>query len=225
MMNTTVVQSNVFKLEGKKNFWTWNLWIRPLLVSWKKLAAIGYIPKLKSSTSKKDLADTTIEALAEAERLRKAGITSPDQHVESSGIRAEEVPLLPEPGEPAEDDEEDKSDDSWHYHKNNDEAVFTLTSHLTDHILTKVQGIRSAKLMYDRLQKLYGTTTALQKFILLDKLFNISYASAGNMHKYVGQLDDHLKALDRLGISIDPTIAKAVEFWLPRALTDHLAGA
>jgi hypothetical protein len=211
MTNTTVVQSNVPKLEGKKNFRTWDLRIRPLLASRKELAAIGYVPKLKSSTSKKDLADTTIEALAEAERLRKAGITSPDQHVESSGIRAEGTPLLSEPEDPtAEDDEDDKSNDPWRYHKNNDEAVFTLTSHLADHILTKVQGIQSAKLMYDRLQKLYGTTTALQKFILLDKLFNISYASAGNMHKYVGQLDDNLKALDRLGISIDPTIAKAL---------------
>src|SRR5436305_13875551 len=64
--------------------------------------------------------------------------------------------------------------------------------------------------MYNQLQKLYRTTMTLQKFILLDKLFNISYASAGNMHKYVGQLDDHLKALDRLGISINPTIVKAL---------------
>src|SRR5947207_2124946 len=64
--------------------------------------------------------------------------------------------------------------------------------------------------MYDRLQKLYRTITALQKFILLNKLFNISYTSAGNMHKYIGQLNDHLKVLDRLGISIDPTIAKAL---------------
>src|SRR5437773_2181861 len=64
--------------------------------------------------------------------------------------------------------------------------------------------------MYDQLQKLYRTTTALQKFILLDKLFNISYASAENMHKYVGQLNDHLKALDHLGISINSTIVKAL---------------
>src|SRR5215471_3163383 len=69
-----------------------------------------------------------------------------------------------------------------------------------NHVLTKVQDIESAKLMYNRLEKL----------ILLNKLFNISYASAGNMHKYVGQLNDHIKALDQLGICIDPTIAKAL---------------
>ena len=83
MTNTTVVQSNVPKLEGKKNFRTWDLRIRPLLASRKELAAIGYVPKLKSSTSKKDLADTITETLTETECLWKAGITSSNQHVKS----------------------------------------------------------------------------------------------------------------------------------------------
>ena len=114
MSNRTVVQSTIPILEGKKNYRTWNLRIRPLLGSRGELAAVEYIPKLKKATCKKDLADTTAEALAEAERLRKAGITSPDQHVKSSGIRAEEVSLLPESGVSTviDDDEEDKSDDS-----------------------------------------------------------------------------------------------------------------
>ena len=84
MTNTTVVQSNVPKLEGKKNFRTWDLRIRPLLASRKELAAIGYVPKLKSSTSKKDLADTIIEMLTETECLQKVNITFSNQHVESS---------------------------------------------------------------------------------------------------------------------------------------------
>src|SRR5436305_2610762 len=64
--------------------------------------------------------------------------------------------------------------------------------------------------MYNQLQKLYRTTMTLQKFILLNKLFNISYASASNMHKYVDQLNDHLKTLDHLDIFIDSTIVKAL---------------
>ena len=112
MSNRTVVQSTIPILEGKNNYRTWNLRIRPLLGSRGELAAVEYIPKLKKATCKKDLADTTAEALAEAERLRKAGITSPDQHVKSSGIRAEEISLSSEFRESAEDDKENKSDDS-----------------------------------------------------------------------------------------------------------------
>ena len=151
MMNTTVIQSNVPKLKEKKNFWMWDLWIRSLLASQKKLAAIEYVLKLKSFINKKDLADTTAETLAETECLRKAGIMSPDQHVKSSDIRAEEVSLSPEPGisTVVRDDEVNKSDDSWCYHKNNNEVIFTLIFHLADHILMKIQDIQSVKLMYD----------------------------------------------------------------------------
>ena len=46
--------------------------------------------------------------------------------------------------------------------------------------------------------------------MLLDKLFSISYESAGNAHKFVSQLDDTIKALDRLGTVIDPKIAKSL---------------
>src|SRR5438046_1389554 len=85
-----------------------------------------------------------------------------------------------------------------------------LTSHLADHIITKVQGIESAKLMYDWLIKLYRTTTELEEFILMKKLFNISYASAGNMHKYISQMDDMIKALERLDIAIDLQILRSL---------------
>ena len=140
--NTTIVQSSVPKLEGKKNYRNWNLRIRPLLKSKGKLAAIEYVPRLKSSSSKKDLADIIIEALAKAKHLRKADITSPDQReVPDSGIvKVVSIPLLLDSTKPGEGDEDDdnKSTDSWRYHKNNDGAVFTLTSHLANHILTKV---------------------------------------------------------------------------------------
>ena len=62
--------------------------------------------------------------------------------------------------------------------------------------------------MYDRLIKLYKTTTELKKFILMEKLFNISYASTGNMHKYINQMDNTIKILERLDIAIDPRILR-----------------
>ena len=65
----TVVQSNVPKLEGKKNYRTWNLRIRPLLGSRGELAAIEYTPQLKKSSNKKDIKDTIAAALAAVEQL------------------------------------------------------------------------------------------------------------------------------------------------------------
>ena len=88
--------------------------------------------------------------------------------------------------------------------------IFTLISHLVDYILMKVQDIQFTKLMYDQFQKFYEIIMTLQKFILLNKLFNIFYVSADNMYKYVDQLNDHFKILDCLNIFIDSTIVKAL---------------
>ncbi len=114
MTNTTVIQSNMLKLKEKKNFQMWNLQIRLLLISQKKLAAIIYTSKLKSFISKKNLADTTAETLTETEHLQRVNITFSDQHVKSSDIRAEEVSLSSElkVSTVTDDDEENKSDDS-----------------------------------------------------------------------------------------------------------------
>jgi hypothetical protein len=57
---------------------------------------------------------------------------------------------------------------------------------------------------------LYGTTTDLGESLLLDKSFSIAYESAGNAHKYISQLDDTIKSLDRLGTVIDPKVAKSL---------------
>ena len=67
----------------------------------------------------------------------------------------------------------------------------------------KIQDIESAKLMYDQLTKLYEMMTKLEEFIFMEKLFNISYVSAENMHKYISQMNDTIKALECLGIAID----------------------
>ena len=42
----------------------------------------------------------------------------------------------------------------------------------------------------------------------MKKLFNIFYASIGNMHKYISQINDTIKAFKRLGIAIDPRILR-----------------
>jgi len=79
MSNTTLVQSDVPKLKEKQNYRTWNLRIWPLLKSRDELVVIEYTSCLKIFQSEKDKKNTTAAALAEAKRLRKAGITSPNQ--------------------------------------------------------------------------------------------------------------------------------------------------
>ncbi len=71
-----------------------------------------------------------------------------------------------------------------------------IISSLADHVLTKIQDIKSAKLIYDKLKKLYEMTTDLEEFMLLEKLFNIFYVSAENMHKFIDQMNDTVKFLE-----------------------------
>ena len=71
-----------------------------------------------------------------------------------------------------------------------------IISSLTDHILTKIQDIKSVKLIYDRLKKLYEMTTDLEEFMLLKKLFNVFYTSAENMYKFIDQMNNIIKFLD-----------------------------
>ena len=71
-----------------------------------------------------------------------------------------------------------------------------IISSLADHILTKIQDIKSAKLIYDRLKKLYRTAINLKEFMLLEKLFNIFYVFAENMHKFIDQMNDTIKSLE-----------------------------
>src|SRR5438034_6844049 len=85
-----------------------------------------------------------------------------------------------------------------------------IISSLADHILTKIQDIKSAKLIYDRLKKLYRTATDLEEFMLLEKLFNIFYVSAENMHKFISQMNNTIKSLEQLSIFIDSCIIKSL---------------
>ena len=114
----------------------------------------------------------------------KAGVASPgQQESESSGIakvKAAETSLLTDSSKEADEDMNENPNDSQCYHKNNSRAVFTLAHHLAGHILMKVQGIESAKLMSGRLKKLYGTTRELKSS--WSESFNIFCQSAGNMH-------------------------------------------
>lgn len=170
MSTTSVVQSSVPKLEGKKNYKTWELRIRPLLDSKDEWTAVDYSPRLKSAASERDRKDTTEAGLQLAEQLRQRKITSPEQGTTALIQEINEAQGSIEKTESLDEDDEDKTDNPWRYHKNNKGAVFTITSHVQDHILTKIQGIKSAKLIWAKLQKLYGTTTDLEEFLLLDKL-------------------------------------------------------
>ena len=184
---TTVVQSNVPKLEDKQNYKIWNIQICSLLEFKDELAVIKYIPRLKKTESAKDQKNMTKAALALVKKLQKTGILSSDQQTAATDIvKADPVTIsLPTDPDEDDDDEDEKFTDFWHYHKYNKRAVFTIISSLSDHVLTKIQGIKSAKLIYDRLKKLYRMITDLKEFMLLEKLFNIFYMFAENMHKFI----------------------------------------
>ncbi|KAN0085047.1 hypothetical protein V8E54_001514 [Elaphomyces granulatus] len=182
------------KLEGKKNYKTWELRIRTLLDSKDEWAA----------ANERDKKDTTKAGLELAEQLRKRKITSPEQATTAliQEINETQSPIEKDEDDDDDDDDddnddndEDKTDNPWRYHKNNKGAVFTITAHVQDHILTKIQGIKSAKLIWIKLQKLYGTTTDLEEFMLLDKLFSISYESATIIDPKIAKS----LLLDRLG--------------------------
>jgi hypothetical protein len=152
MMTTSVVQSSVPKLEGKKNYKTWELRIRPLLNSKDESSAIEFSPRLRSVASERDRKDMTKIGLELAEQLRQKGISSPEQATAALIQEIKEEHSSAEKGDPLEEeDDEDKTDDPWRFHKNNKGAVFTITAHVQDHILTKIQGIKSAKLIWDKL--------------------------------------------------------------------------
>ena len=71
-----------------------------------------------------------------------------------------------------------------------------IISNFLNHILIKIQDIKSAKLIYDRFKKLYKMIINLKEFMLLEKLFNVFYASAENMHKFINQMNDIIKSLE-----------------------------
>ena len=52
--------------------------------------------------------------------------------------------------------------------------------------------------------------TELEEFIFMKKLFNTSYVSAENMHKYISQMNDMIKTLECLDIAIDPQILRSL---------------
>ena len=79
-----------------------------------------------------------------------------------------------------------------------------------NHVFTKIQDIKSAKLIYDRFKKLYETAINLEEFMFLEKLFNIFYTSAENMHKFIDQMNDTIKSLKQLSIFINSHIIKSL---------------
>ena len=71
-----------------------------------------------------------------------------------------------------------------------------IISSFMNHVLTKIQDIKSAKLIYNKFKKLYEMTTDFKKFMLLKKLFNIFYMSAENIYKFIDQMNDTIKSFE-----------------------------
>src|SRR5204863_6578277 len=53
-------------------------------------------------------------------------------------------------------------------------------------------------------------TINLEEFIFLEKLFNVFYTFAENMHKFINQMNDIIKSLKQLSIFIDSHIIKSL---------------
>ncbi len=205
------MQSNMSKLEDKQNYKIWNIWICSLLKFKDELVVIEYISRLKKTESAKDQKNTTKAALTIMKKLWKTEILLSDQQTATTDIVKTDSAAISLPTDSEDDDDEnEKSADFWCYHKYNKRTVFTIISSLINHILTKIQDIKSAKLIYDRLKKLYKTAINLEEFMLLEKLFNISYTSAENMHKFIDQMNDTIKSLEQLSIFIDSCIIKSL---------------
>ena len=144
------------KLEDKQNYKIWNIWICFLLKFKDELVVIEYISRLKKTESIKDQKNTTKAALTITKKLWKTEILLSDQQTATTDIVKTDSAAISLPTDSEDDDDEnEKSADPWHYHKYNKGAAFTIISSLADHVLTKIQGIKSAKLIYDRLKKLY----------------------------------------------------------------------
>ena len=75
-MSTTVMQSNMPKLEDKQNYKIWNIQICSLLKFKDELAVIEYISRLKKTESNKDQKNTIKAALTIVKKLWKTEILS-----------------------------------------------------------------------------------------------------------------------------------------------------
>ena len=191
------MQSNVSKLEDKQNYKIWNIQICSLLKFKDELAIIEYISRFKKTESVKNQKNMTKTALTIVKKLWKTEILLSDQQTATTDIVKTDSAAISLSTDSEDDDDEDKKfTDFWYYYKYNKRAVFTIISSLSDHVLTKIQDIKSAKLIYDRLKKLYEMTINLEEFMLLEKLFNVFYMSAENMHKFIDQMNDTIKSLE-----------------------------
>ena len=162
-MSTIVVQSNVSKLEDKQNYKIWNIQICSLLKFKDELAVIEYISRLKKTESIKNQKNTMKATLTIVKKLWKTEILLSDQQTATTDIvKTDSAAISLSTDSENDDDEDKKSADFWYYHKYNKKAVFMIISSLSNHILTKIQDIKSAKLIYDRFKKLYKMTTDLK---------------------------------------------------------------
>ena len=105
-MLTTMMQSNMPKLEDKQNYKIWNIQICSLLEFKDELAVIEYIPRFKKTESVKDQKNMMKAALTIVKKLRKTEILLPDQQTATTGIVKADSAAISLPTDPDEDDDD-----------------------------------------------------------------------------------------------------------------------
>ena len=87
-------------------------------------------------------------------------------------------------------DDDDDDNDEFEYHPKNHEALHHILTHCEDGPANKIRGIRSAREAIVTLMKLYGTSSEVENYLVAEKLWTTTYASAGSMEKYTDQFTD-----------------------------------
>jgi len=113
------------------------------------------------------------------------------------------------------DDDDNDDNDEFEYHPRNNEALHHILTHCEDGPANKIRGIKSAREAMVTLMKLYGTSSEIENYLVAEKLWTTTYASAGSMEKYTDQFTDTWNEIQRRQISLD---------FLVRALLVHHLG-
>ncbi|KAF2187306.1 hypothetical protein K469DRAFT_685832 [Zopfia rhizophila CBS 207.26] len=93
-------------------------------------------------------------------------------------------------------DDDDKNDE-FEYHPKNNEALHHILTHCEDRPANKIRGIRSAHKAIVTLNKLYGTSSEVENYLVAERLWTTTYASAGTMEKYTEQFTDTWNEIQR----------------------------
>jgi hypothetical protein len=116
-------------------------------------------------------------------------------------------------------DDENDNDDEFKYHPKNSEALHHILTHCEDGPANKIRGIRSARDAMITLMKLYGSSSEVEKYLVAEKLWTTTYASAETMEKYTEQLMDTWNEIQRRQITLDFLVRALAIFHLGEHFT------